>query len=236
MTAHEWEPLPTARLNLDAIALELEHTASHFAAINRVLPHPRSAPTQEVRAHLLSAYRYLDQVLEAGTELLMPGASSQLLELNHRVLMGTDTRERDTNIKAIRATEQHFFGDYQTGIGQMVQWCRLHASGDVLNTASGLYLLTICQPQLFIEGNHRTGTLLMSYWLCRNNLPPFVLTPTNAHDYFKISDAARRIHSNSRWQAIFQLPLLRRRLARILAHSLETRWATTPTPLPELSS
>jgi hypothetical protein len=47
------------------------------------------------------------------------------------------------------------------------------------------------KPQLFIEGNHRTGALLMSYVLVRDGQLPFVLTVENAAAYFAPSAAIR---------------------------------------------
>jgi hypothetical protein len=42
-------------------------------------------------------------------------------------------------------------------------------------------------PQLFIEGNHRTGALVMSYIQARDGKPPFVLTVPHAEPFFEWS-------------------------------------------------
>jgi Fic family protein len=41
----------------------------------------------------------------------------------------------------------------------------------------------LSQPQLFKEGNHRTGSLIASGILLENGYPPFVLTRQNAVAY-----------------------------------------------------
>jgi hypothetical protein len=46
--------------------------------------------------------------------------------------------------------------------------------------AAGVYVRTLSEPELFIEGNHRSGALVMSYILAREGYPPFVLTAENA--------------------------------------------------------
>ena len=45
----------------------------------------------------------------------------------------------------------------------------------------------LSQPQLYQEGNHRTGSLIASGILLQNGCPPFVLTRQNAVAYFNPS-------------------------------------------------
>ena len=70
-------------------------------------------------------------------------------------------------------------------------------------------------PQLFIEGNHRTGVLVMSHILMSAGRPPVVLSVANARAYFEASTALRNTHKNSP-VALFRLPGIRRRLAALL--------------------
>ncbi len=53
--------------------------------------------------------------------------------------------------------------------------------------ASQVYVGVLSQPQLYQEGNHRTGSLLASGILLKNGCPPFVLTRQNAVAYFNPS-------------------------------------------------
>jgi Fic family protein len=73
----------------------------------------------------------------------------------------------------------------------------------------------LSKPQLFIEGNHRTGALLMSYILVRDGLPPFVLSAESAAAYFDPSTAIRDVDKNSP-AMIFRLSRVRERLATLL--------------------
>ena len=70
-------------------------------------------------------------------------------------------------------------------------------------------------PQLFIEGNHRTGVLVMSHILMSAGRPPVVLSVANARACFEASTALRNTHKNSP-VALFRLPGIRRRLAALL--------------------
>jgi hypothetical protein len=45
----------------------------------------------------------------------------------------------------------------------------------------------LSQPQLYQEGNHRTGSLIASGILLQSGCPPFVLTHHNAIGYFNPS-------------------------------------------------
>jgi hypothetical protein len=73
----------------------------------------------------------------------------------------------------------------------------------------------LSKPQLFIEGNHRTGTLLMSYILMGAGQPPFVLSPENAAAYFDPSAVVRHLEKNS-VAMLFRLPGIKRPLAQLL--------------------
>jgi hypothetical protein len=82
----------------------------------------------------------------------------------------------------------------------------------------------VSKPQLFIEGNHRTGALVMSYILVREGQPPFVLAAAaNAATYFDLATAAQEVHKQS-LSMLFRLPALRARLARVLAEAAEPRF------------
>jgi Fic family protein len=81
----------------------------------------------------------------------------------------------------------------------------------------------LSKPQLFIEGNHRTGALLMSHILQRDGLPPFVLSADSAADYFDPSTAIRDVDKNSP-ATIFRLSRARDRLAKLLQERSDPRY------------
>jgi hypothetical protein len=62
------------------------------------------------------------------------------------------------------------------------------------------------QPQLFIEGNHRTGSLIASWINLWAGYPPFVLSEDNAVDYFAPSAAIKQFANKSTWRGRSQLP------------------------------
>ena len=69
---------------------------------------------------------------------------------------------------------------------------------------------------LFIEGNHRTGALLMSYILLRDGEPPFVISAGNADTYFDASAELRAVDKHGP-AALLRLPPIRQRLVALLA-------------------
>jgi hypothetical protein len=74
----------------------------------------------------------------------------------------------------------------------------------------------LSEPELFIEGNHRTGTLVMSYILAHDGHPPFVLTAGCAKDFFDWSTLFSTKRKTS-FLLGWQMPWLMRRFAAFLA-------------------
>ncbi|HYB42000.1 MAG TPA: hypothetical protein VEL75_09545, partial [Candidatus Methylomirabilis sp.] len=89
--------------------------------------------------------------------------------------------------------------------------------------AAGAHVRILSRPQLFIEGNHRTGALVMSYILMQGGEPPFVLTVDNAAAYFDPSAAIRDADKNGPAR-LFRLPVIRQRLAALLRDSSDRRY------------
>jgi hypothetical protein len=106
------------------------------------------------------------------------------LELNKRVLCGTDPRKRQEFAAHLTSTERYFYERDGAGIGALMEWLQRHDGDDVWHRAAGAYIQILRRPQLYIEGNHRTGVLIMSCLLAREGQPPFVLSVANAKAYF----------------------------------------------------
>jgi hypothetical protein len=68
---------------------------------------------------------------------------------------------------------------------------------------------------LFIEGNHRSGSLIVSYLLLRAGLPPFVLTLDNAKGYYNPSSVIRNSAKHG-VKALFELPKIKKKYAAFL--------------------
>lgn len=156
----------------------------HFEAINQRLNCQRDRFAGEVIANLLQAYRYINaRLVEKPKERKI--AYADMLELNAIVLAGIDPMRRMEYRGFIVETERKT-ARYINGF---MKWYKRHASEDEdpYNVAAGLYVRILSQPQLFIEGNHRTGSLVANYHLLMSGKQPFILTPDNAVEFFNLA-------------------------------------------------
>jgi hypothetical protein len=202
-------------LNLGAIESSLRAVQQAFPLINRdLIPH-REKMTEEILANMLAGYTYVDGAIQRGTDFFSFGNVRHLLELNTLVLCGTDPDTRKQFAQHIRATEKQFYEQDGGGIGSLVEWLDHHHDESPWKRAAGAYIQLLSQPQLFIEGNHRTGALVMSYLLARENRPPFVLTVDNAKAYFDPSTLVRKTRKQS-MAMLIRLPKLKKRFAKLL--------------------
>jgi prophage maintenance system killer protein len=175
-----------------------------------------------VLGNLLAGYAYVDRLVTAGVDPFALGNLKHLLELNHLVLCGTSPERRAAYSRHLEANERRFYGEDVAGVRDVVEWIAGHPGAPSAELAAGVYTMMLAQPQLFIEGNHRTGVLAMSYVLARQGLPPFVLTPENAGPYFEISAALRDAAKHSPAMR-FRLSSLVARLAGLLAEDADRR-------------
>jgi Fic family protein len=82
----------------------------------------------------------------------------------------------------------------------------------------------VSQPQLFLEGNHRTGALVASYILVQEGLPPFVLTRKNASEYFNPSTLIKYRHKEKFLDRQYYLKKYRRGLQEFFEETLDKRF------------
>jgi hypothetical protein len=168
---------------------------------------------------MLAGYAYVDELVAAGTDVFALGNLKHLLELNTLVLYGASTARRADHAGHLAANERRFYEERAAGVRDVVEWYARNAGESPWDRAAGVYVRMLSTPQLFIEGNHRTGALVMSYVLLRDGRPPFVLSAANAAAYFAPSTVIRHIHKNGP-VALFRVPGIRRRLAAFLqAHA-----------------
>ena len=171
------------RLNLDRIEASLRAVQADFDRINEKLLMRREPLTDQIIGNLLEGYAYVDQLLEDGVEVFSPSGLDHILELNHIVLCGTNDSLRLEYGSHLLETRRRF----ADGIGAIADHYEAKRHKSAPRRAAGVYVLSVSQPQLFLEGNHRTGALVASYILVQEGLPPFVLTPKNAVAYFNPS-------------------------------------------------
>jgi hypothetical protein len=208
-----------AILNLAAIDASLREVAVHFASINPHLNSLRDRLDNHMVDHLMSGYAFVDALVERKIDLLALGQLRLFLELNALVLCGQDEQIRLDAARHLTATDKHFFDNVDGGIRDVIEWHALHASESAWLRAAGIYIRILAEPELFIEGNHRTGALVMSCILARADRPPFVLTVDNAKEYLDWSMLFTGKRKGS-FALRCQMPWLKRRFAAFLqAHA-----------------
>jgi hypothetical protein len=211
-----------ARFNLAEISRSLNQLQYQFKQLNKSFNVRRSKLTSEVVANMVEGYRFIDQLLVQGTDIMALGNSSLLLEINAIVLCGCDQQKRENFSLHIKQNEEYFYDNQQGDIGSLMEWKEFHASDNIWKKAAGLYIHIMSQPQLFIEGNHRSAVLIVSFLLGREGLPPFVLTIDNAKALLDQSRQLSELRKHSLRKLIL-LPRLRSQLATTLKVSLERR-------------
>ncbi|MER2528568.1 MAG: hypothetical protein ABTR07_11625 [Candidatus Competibacter denitrificans] len=215
-------------LNLPAIEAALRRVQREFPAINRRLSGQRDPMSDAVVENLLAGYGYVDVLVEGGIDVFAMGQHQYLLELNNIVLCGPDEIGRGEFSQHIEATKTRFYDEPGAGIQDLVEWCAIHSGASVWRLAAGAYVRSLSKPQLFIEGNHRTGVLLASYLLLRAGKPPFVLTVDNAVAFFEPSTVIRNT-SKLGPMGFFRLPGIKKRFAKFLEGQADERYLLSPT-------
>ncbi len=169
-----------ALFRLDLIQASLQRVAARFDRINERLVSKRDPLDSLGVDHMVRGYDFVSDLIERKVELFEYGQSKLLLELNAIVLCGQDERVRSEAAAHLDATDKRFYDNTEGGIRDLTDWHALHATESPWSLAAGTYMRVLSEPELFIEGNHRTGTLIMSYVLGRAGCPPFVMTVENA--------------------------------------------------------
>jgi hypothetical protein len=213
---------PGRRIDLAAVSASLRRLQRELATAM-----PGSGPARDpcddrVVENLEAGYAHVDALVAGGVDVFAMGNLRHVLELNTIVLCGTDPARRSHYARHVEASEERFYDHPDGGVRDLVEWYRCHAEIAPWERAAGVAVCVLSHPQLFIEGNHRTAALLMSYVLVRAGQPPFVLTPKSAAEYFDPSAAVRDIDRN-RPATFFRLSAARQRLAKLLAEHADPR-------------
>jgi len=203
------------QLDLQSIEASLREVQREFPLINQELNFSREQMDDEVVENLLSGYALINELLEANIELFALGSSSYLLELNTRVLCGTNEQKRREYHEYIAANSRYFYERTDAGIVDLYEWYTLQRNAPVWHRAAGIYIRILSEPQVFIEGNDRTGALVMSYILAKEGQPPFVLSSTNAKAYFEASAQIKKLPRNG-MARLFHLPRQKTQIVGLL--------------------
>lgn len=205
----------TRRLDLSAVERALRDVQRRFTELSKHFTEPRDPFTDEVLQNVLEGYALIDDYVARGIDLFDLQQLNLMLEINATVLCGSDPERRVEFAQHLIATEEHFFNNVEGGIKDLYNWYCSYGSDSVWKRAAGVYVRILSKPQLFIEGNNRTGSLIVSYLLMRAGLPPFVLTLDNAEGYFNPSSVIRNSAKHG-VKALYELPKIKKKYAAYL--------------------
>ncbi|EIC21020.1 hypothetical protein [Thiorhodovibrio frisius] len=210
------------RLNLPAIETSLRRVQDDFDRINQTLSTPRDPLSDRVLNQLLAGYGEIDRCLAKGIDLFELGQTRELLALNGLVLWGEAEPGSEDARRQRLATEEQFYANGDGGIGELIVCHQSMAGQPVWKRAARVYIQILSQPQLYQEGNHRTGSLVMSYILVRAGKPPFVLSVDNAKAYFEPSTLVKNARKHS-LRMLLERPKLAKRFAALVRDSADAR-------------
>jgi len=193
-----------------------------FPKINEILQSRRDSMTDAVLENMLAGYTFIDKAVADGVDLFRLRHITDLLELNHIVLCGLNQRIRQEYQTHIEAATQRFHEQEEFNIDDILRWYYRHENETSWKRAAGVYVRILSQPQLYIEGNHRTGALIMSYILMRDGKAPFVLTVDNAKAYFDPSTLIKETKKTAATM-LMKLPGMKKRFADFLQAQVDER-------------
>ncbi len=201
------------KFNIPAVEESLLNVEQNWTKIDDSLAYEkigrRDTPFDSVvRTRMMSAYIHLDALLRVGVEPFSLDSIPAMLELNNLVHFGRDWDLRLQYHKAILATSDKYYSQ----IEPIQKWYKKHMKNQPrpIKVAAEIYVAILGQPQLFIEGNHRTGSLIASWISMYYGRPPFVLSTDNAVAYFRPSAEIKKFANKSTWRGRSKLPKYRR--------------------------
>lgn len=214
-------------LLIPKIKESLDEVEEHFEEIDNKLDElkigRKDTPFDRfLKDNMVCGYEYVDYLLDEGLDLFDKEGLSKMLELNHRVHYGLDHKLRYEYNSAIKATREGFYKK----ITALTKWYSKHKKkkDHPLKIASEIYVGVLGQPQLFVEGNHRTGSLIASWILVRNGYPPFVLSYENAISYFKPSAEIKKFAEKSTWRSRRKLPKYNKSFREFLEKYIDEKY------------
>lgn len=160
---------------------------------------------QSLITNMLTAWEYIDFILsKKHFNLLSAEGGPDMLEINHRVHYGLDYKLREEYIKAIDATTEKF----SQQVVPIRKYYKKQTADDfsTYKIAAEIYISILGSPQLFFEGNHRSGSIIASWVNLVNSKPPFVLTVDNAISFFRPAQEIKKFNKRSVWRSVTQLP------------------------------
>jgi len=204
----------TLKFNLEAVEQSLLDVEKNWKQIDDALARHkigrRDTPFDSVVRHrMMAAYQHLDGLLRNSMEPFSPESLREMLELNNLVHYGHNLDLRLQYHRAILFSEEKFYNQ----IEPIAKWYSKHMKGEPhpLKVAAEVYVAILGHPQLYVEGNHRTGSMISSWISMYYGHPPFVLSVDNAIAYFKPSAEIKKLADKATWRGRSRLPKYRKR-------------------------
>jgi len=210
-------------LDLGAIEASLRELQAQFPRINQLLACRRDSIDNGIVANMMAGYAFVDSLVADRRDIFGMGNLKLFLEINALVLCGRDERQRAQAQAHLVATERRFYEEEGGGIRDVVEWYALHKRETPWKRAAGVYVRILSEPELFIEGNHRSGALVMSYILAREGHPPFVLTVENAKAYLDPSTLITKTRKKS-IAMLYRMPRIKRYFAEFLREQADPKY------------
>ena len=216
------------RIDLGAVNQSLQAVETHWQAIDDELDRRKIGRKDTpfnalVREQMNTAYAHLNYLLE---QKVPPFSSDGILEmfvLNNRVHYGTDTALMREYHTAIDAT----YDKFQIQIVPLNDWYHRHETDHPLKLAAEIYVGILGFPQLFVEGNHRTGALIGSWINLYFGYPPFVLSVDNAIAFFEPSSEIKRFVNKATWRGQSRLPKYRKVFREFWERYIDKKYIAT---------
>lgn len=170
--------------------------------------------TQVMVDNIIEAYDFLNGLLQQRMDLFTPAGLHALLEMNHLVLCGANQETRQQYYQHLQETRKSFL----TKIKPIKEWVLSKTSStDAYKLASGFYSRMLSQPQLFLEGNHRTGNILLNYLLISKGAAPYVADTGTVKQYLDISGDIKFTNKENTLDNTIKMPGHRKRFQEFLA-------------------
>jgi hypothetical protein len=186
----------------------LSETKAQWVAIERALlaegvGKKDTAFDDSVMTSVLLAYEFLDYLLSKEIDIFQHDQLHRMCAINETVLYGQDARLKREHRRAILANRDKF----HRSIPAVYEWyAGRRSSRKTAKIAAKVYASILGVPQVFTEGNHRTGALIASWINVTRGSPPFVLSPDNAVAFFHPSSQIKRFSATTYWRGRYKLP------------------------------
>ncbi len=214
------------RINLEEVDKSLTRVVVHWKRIDNELDSMkigRKEPpfTMQVKDQMISGYVHLDDLLSQGVRPFSDESISEMLKFNNRIHYGTDTQLMTEYDSAISANAERYY----KRINPIKDWYAAHEvkGHHPYELAAEIYVAILGRPQLFIEGNHRAGTLIADYIHAFFGHPIFVLTVRNALDFFEPAGKIKHFYKASAWQKL-NPPEYKKRFGKFWREHIDHRY------------